>query len=58
MKKIDLYLTAVLLVAGIITFLVGGFTHNDNTTDAGVITCIVSFIPILISSIIEMRDCR
>ncbi len=58
MKKLDLYLTAVLLVAGIITFLVGGFTHNDNTTDAGVITCIVSFIPILISSVIEMRGCR
>ena len=58
MKKIDLYLTAVLLVAGIITFLVGGFTHNDNTTDAGVITCIVSLVPILISSVIEMRGCR
>ena len=58
MKKLDLYLTAILLVAGIITFLVGGFSHNDKTTDAGAITCIVSLIPILISSVIEMRSCR
>lgn len=55
--KLDILITAILMLIGMVVFAVGGFTHSDGVTDAGVVTMLVSLVPILITSILDERGC-
>lgn len=53
MKNIDLYITAIALLVGVAIFTIAGFKHNETWMNAGVIVSLVSFIPVLITSIFK-----
>ncbi len=53
MKNIDLYITAIALLIGVGIFTVAGFNHNETWMNAGVIVSLVSFIPVLLTSILK-----